>query len=181
MSEARAVARIEGDPWGVILPPFADEPRFPEPYLSLYRKLVEDAEEEIAILPGAGTISRMLIRKIARDYIAGLMADRQDSIDLEIRCRGCGATLTHPFWPHKDSRMMQGFRQLLDQIKAADLSAAVRTEFVLDLAVQTLALMDGAVEDDELRVELKERIRGTYQKVLEQHNERRVKDRGPRL
>lgn len=150
-----------------------EEPRFPEPYLGLYRQLVADALADTSILPGMGTLAGMLIRKVARDYVAGLMADRQDAFDVAVRCPSCQTVHFQPWWPHRDQRMMRAFSQLLTQARAADLEHAVRTEFVIGLVGEVIRVLDMRVDDPELRVRLKEELRDTFTSYLNADQERR--------
>ena len=119
-----------------------DEPHFPtEEHQRLYRDLVERMESEASVLPGMGTAVGLLIRKLARDYVVGLMADQGESAARE---------------QERDRRMMQTFRMLLDQAARADLEHALRTEFVLGLITETMRVLDAEVEQDDLRTRLKE-------------------------
>lgn len=123
-------------------PPRYDEPAFQNPELQvLYRDLVQRMEAEATVLPGMGTAVGLVIRKLARDYVVGLAADQGDS-----------AAARH----ERDTRMMQSLRLLFDQASRADLEHALRTEFVIGLVTETMRVLDAEVEDDVLRVRLKE-------------------------
>jgi hypothetical protein len=166
--------RFLKDP-GYAIPPYDDEPSFPEPFLGIYRRMVSQAEAEVAVIPGAGVLTSMLIRKTVRDYISGLMADRQQIFDVRVVCANCGTTVVRPWWPHRDARMMASYRELLKQIRAADLGDALRTEFVVDLAQETLRAIDANVEDPADRARVKEAVRTGFQAVLNDFATRRLK------
>lgn len=131
-------------------PPLVDEPYFTHRrYLELYRQLVRRMEAEATVLPGMGTTVGMIIRKLARDYVVGVIAD-QTSGPSTARIR------------ERDGRMMRSFDLLLRQAARSDLEHALRTEFVLGLITETMRVLDGEVEDDALRVRLKELMSGAF-------------------
>ena len=54
-----------------------DEPAFTSPHLQqLYRSLVADMESEIVADPALRTVTAMMIRTVARDYVVRLTADQ---------------------------------------------------------------------------------------------------------
>ena len=57
-------------------PPRYDEPDFDPELLEYYRELVVKMEAEATILPGMGTMTGLLIRRLARDVVTGLAADK---------------------------------------------------------------------------------------------------------
>lgn len=139
-----------------------DEPDFPEPYRSLYRQYVREMEEDTSILPGMGTVVKLLIRKLARDYIAGLMVDRRDALHGEVVCSSCGNTNFVPFWPENSPRLIRSAQELLKQAARADLEGALRMEFVMGLVSILTDLVEKEVEDVEERIRLKELLRGEF-------------------
>lgn len=149
------------------------EPRFPDPYQSIYRKLVDDMESEMAVLPGMGTLALVLIRKVARDHVAALMSDRQDSIAVEIKCPSCKTTVFNPLWPENNNRMLRSASELLKQARSADLGHALRTEFVLGLVSEVMTVLEREVEDPEERIRLKEAFRSSFREFLEGSREKR--------
>lgn len=151
---------------------FVDEPRFPDPYMALYRQLVTEMEADMAVIPGAGTLSRILIRMLVRDRIAALMADRQDSIAVEMRC-GQGHVVFVPLWPENNARLLRSADELLKQARSADLDQALRTEFVIGLATEVMGVLEREVEDGDLRVGLKEAMRDAFRRYIEVTNTKR--------
>lgn len=130
-------------------PLFNDEPAFPNAhYQRMYRSLVKRMEHEATVLPGMATAVGLIIRKLARDYVVGVMADQ-----------GGGPPARNM---ENDRRMMASFKMLLDQAARSDLEHALRTEFVLGLITETMKVLDGAVEDDDLRIRLKELMSGAF-------------------
>ncbi len=128
--------------------PRPDEPTFPDSVRQrMYRDLVQRMESEATVLPGMGTAVGLIIRKLARDYVVGLMADQGESRAVQ---------------KERDGRMMASFTLLLNQAARSDLEHALRTEFVLGLITETMRVLDGEVEDDVLRVRLKELMSGAF-------------------
>lgn len=151
-----------------------DEPRFPDPYLGVYRRLVEEMEEDMAVIPGMGTLARILIRRVARDHVAALMADRQDSIMVTVKCPQ-GHTSFVPFWPENNPRFLRAADELLKQARSADLGHALRTEFVLGLVTEVMSVLEREVESSEQRVRLKESMRDAFRGFLESQQSRRIR------
>lgn len=125
--------------------PWSDEPNFPRPeHRRLYRSLVQNMTAEATILPGSSTVVGLIIRNLARDYVVRVISDQEGG---------------SPARAHENSRRMQGsFKLYLDQASRSDLEHALRTEFVLGLVTETMKVLNGLVEDDVLRVQLKESI-----------------------
>ncbi len=148
--ELAVVPEIVTDDW--VDPPRYDEPNFDtEEQLILYREKVEEMEAEASILPGVGTAVGMVIRKVARDYVVGLIADKGDT-----RAR------KH----ERDTRMIQGFKMLFEQAARADLEHALRTEFVLGLVTELMRILDAELSD-ELRVTSDEEAKALRVRVKE--------------
>jgi len=128
-----------------------DEPSFPTvEHQELYRDLVARMEAEASILPGMSTAVGLVIRRIARDYVVGVIADQG------------GATGTAARKAERDTRMMQGLRLMFDQAARADLEHALRTEYVLGLVTETMRVLDAEVDDQELRIRLKELLQQAF-------------------
>lgn len=123
-----------------------DEPSWPEEkYAVLYRDLVSKMESEATVLPGMSTAVGMMIRKLARDYVVGVMADQnEDMLGVLARTQ------------ERDRRMLSLFKMLLEQASRSDLEHALRTEFVLGLVTEVMRVLDGEVKDKVLRTKLKE-------------------------
>ena len=122
-------------------PPRFDEPDFDGELLEYYRDIVVRMTAEAAILPGMGTMTGLLIRRLARDYVTGLAADKNV-----------------PGYKRneRDIRMMQSFRLMMDQASRADLEHALRTEFVIGLVNEVMIVLDAEVADKDARIRLKE-------------------------
>ncbi len=137
----------EDDKW-------SDEPNFPRPeQRRLYRTLVQRMEAEAVVLPGMGTAIGMLLRNLARDYVVRVIADQEG---------GAPARSLE-----NSQRMQSTFKLYLDQASRADLEQALRTEFVLGLITEQMKVLDGMVEEDKLRVELKEATAKVYLEYVE--------------
>lgn len=125
-----------------------NEPHFPTlQHQKLYRDLVAKMEAEVKVLPGMGTAIGLIIRKLARDYVTGLMADQ-------------GTTAARAL--ERDRRMMASFKLLLDQAVRADLGHALRTEFVVGLLEEVVRILDAEVDERALRTRLKELVGGSF-------------------
>jgi hypothetical protein len=148
-----------------------DEPRFPDPYMAVYENLVADMESDMAVLPGMGTLAKILIRRVARDHVAALMADRQDSIMVEIRCSQ-GHVAFAPLWPENNARLLRSASELLKQARSADLGHALRTEFVLGLVTEVMSVLEQVPEESQ-RVALKESMRDAFRIYLEGSQKKR--------
>jgi hypothetical protein len=153
---------------------FDDEPRFPDPYMDLYRRLVEEMEADMAVIPGMGTLARILIRMLARDRVAALMSDRQDSIAVEVRC-GQGHSVFVPLWPENNARLLRSANELLKQARAADLDHALRTEYVIGLVAEVMAVLEREVTDSDQRLSLKESMRSAFRSYVDSQNTKRRK------
>lgn len=151
-----------------------DEPRFPDPYMQIYLDMVADMEVEMSVIPGMGALARILIRMVARDRIAALMSDRQDSIAVQIRCGSCGSHVFNPLWPENNARLLRSASELLKQARSADLDHALRTEFVLGLVTEVATVIDDVVEDQELRKILKESMRSSFLAYMRTANQKRI-------
>lgn len=142
------------------------EPRFPDPYMDIYLQLVHDMEQDMSVIPGAGTLAGILIRKVARDHIAALMADRQDSVAVTIRCRH-GHEAFVPLWPENNARLIRSAQELLKQARSADLDHALRTEFVVGLVAEVMSVLEREVSDPDQRLALKESMRAAFRSYLQ--------------
>lgn len=151
-----------------------DEPRFPDPYMAIYRQRVEEMEEEMAVIPGMGTLAKILIRLVARDHISALMADRQDSIAVQIRCPTCSTVVFNPLWPENNPRLLRSASELLKQARSADLDHALRTEFVLGLVTEVMQVLERDVSDQGQRKLLKESMREAFSEYLMAAQSRRL-------
>jgi hypothetical protein len=177
VTEARALPEIyDGPRQYERIGELDDEPRFPDPYMALYRQLVDEMEQDTAVLPGMGTIARILIRRLARDHIAALMADRGDSVAVEVKCAS-GHSAFVPYWPENNARLVRSASELLKQARSADLGHALRTEFVIGLVSEVVAVLEREVEDPELRKALKESMREAFRAYVSAQQTRRLSGR----
>lgn len=136
------------------------EPIFPtDQHQELYRDLVDRMETEASILPGMGTAVGMIIRRLARDYVWGVVADQAIAAEADPESARALATARRM---EKDSRMMGSFKLLMDQAMRADLEHALRTEFVIGLVKETVRVLDAEVDDKVERVRLKELLQRAF-------------------
>jgi hypothetical protein len=136
--------------------PVMDEPAFPsDAHQQLYRNLVERMEVEATVLPGMGTAVGLMIRRLARDYVWGLVADQAVAGDSAMAMSTAKAM-------ERDRRMIQLFKMLLEQAGRADLEHALRTEFVLGLIAECIKVLDGEMEPSPERTRLKELLSGAF-------------------
>ncbi len=130
--------------------PDVDEPAFPtKDHTELYRGLVRKMEAEATVLPGMGTAVGLIIRRLARDYVWGVVADQAVA-------SGSVTTVNAARDMERDRRMMNLFKMLLDQAGRADLEHALKTEFVLGLVTEFMKVYDAELEDQVVRIRIKE-------------------------
>lgn len=150
-----------------------DHPRFPDPYMDVYLRLVQEMEDDMAVIPGMGTLAQILIRRVARDHVAALMADRQDSVMMAVRCPQ-GHIAFQPWWPENNARLLRSASELLRQARSADLGHALRTEFVIGLVQEVMTVLEHEVSSPEERVRLKESMRAAFKSFLDAQQSRRI-------
>lgn len=113
------------------------EPPFEGEDLRYYRELVSRMTEEAQIIPGLETVTELLIRSLARDWVASTMLD--DAGDLTARAQ-----------IEISKRMDQRFKQLMNLALKADLRSAISLAYLKD-QLQHIWRALGIIQDQDFQ------------------------------